>query len=160
MPPTLTLFASVVADNLIRAGQLIARRYAVVPDSDATRLHARADRWRAHVEQFCFFGNQLRFSQRRMLKTGLCTRPTWDVYTGLLVNAGVMIKIKRSGCYWRDGWDRHKLAVLLRRRMMTLPYPLDEDPPPLFHTRASETQRAQRSQTAQLSTWSQHARPN
>jgi hypothetical protein len=155
---TFALLATAIGDRLIKAGQIINTRYSFSPDpeTEETRLWARSERWRAHVQQFAFFADIDRFSQRRMLRSGLCTREAWNTYTHLLVQAGVIVKIPRSGCYWCDTWNRHKLGALLRVRAITLPYPIGQDPPPLFHTRQSVTQTAQRRQTPQLSSiaWS------
>ena len=144
-----------VADNLIRAGQVIHSVWAVVPPEKVLGLDARALRWRSHVEAFVCHGDRLRFSQRRMVAAGVVSRQGWEVYKRLLVAAGVLVVYPRSGCAWSYGWDRRKFGALIRRGLITPPYPAEGEPPPIFTPKAV-TQNAQRSQAAQLSavtTW-------
>lgn len=148
-PGLVELVATKLADNLIRAGQLIHSVWAVVPADDLPEQDARAQRWRSHVQAFVCHGDRLRFSQRRMCQAGIVSRPGWEVYKQLLVSAGLLIVYPRSGCMWAYGWDRRKFGALLRRQLITLPYP-DMEPPAIFTPKA-DTQFAQLSQSAQLS---------
>lgn len=159
-PGVVELVATKLADNLIRAGQLIHSVWAVVPEHQVAAMDERSQRWRSHVQAFVCHGDRLRFSQRAMWRAGVVSRPGWEVYKQLLVDAGVLIVYPRSGCSWAYGWDRHKFGALVRRGLITLPYP-NGDPPPIFTPRA-DAQMAQHSQAAQLSsitTWAKERRP-
>lgn len=144
-----------VADNLIRAGQRIHDVWAVVPAAKVPEIAARELRWRSHVQAFVCHGDPLRFSQRRMVGAGIVSRQGWEAYKRVLVDAGVLQVFARSGCAWTYGWDRRKFGALVRRGLVTLPYPAEGEPPAIFTPRAV-AQVAQRSQSAQLSavsTW-------
>lgn len=159
-PGVVELVATKLADNLIRAGQLIHSVWAVVPPAQLSEQDERSQRWRAHVQAFVCHGDPLHFSQRRMVSAGIVSRPTWEVYKVLLQNAGVLVVYPRSGCAWCYGWDRRKFGALVRRGLIALPYP-DIEPPPIFTPRAA-TQYAKFSQSAQLSavsTWANERRP-
>ena len=144
------LVAVRVADNLIRSGRGIHRRFAVGPFRNVDPEFDWAERWRMGVLQFVFFGDQLKFSQRELAARGVCTRRVWERYTDVLAEAGVLIKVERVGCWWASDWNRHRLGVMLRRGLIALPYPIDLQAPRLFQTRGAVTQLAQRTQPAQL----------
>ncbi len=146
------LWAVAIGDGLIKAGQRIHRRFAVVAPGQGLKANARDDRWRMHVQAFVCFGDPLKFSQRKMIAAGIVTRPAHDTDMGLLKGAGVIVAYPRSGYVWAYGWDRRKLGALLRRKLITLPFPLDADPPKLFEGPVADAQYTQRTQGAQLST--------
>lgn len=148
-PGVVELVATKLADNLIRAGQVLHSWWAVVPARQVPELDARHMRWRSHVQAFVCHGDRLRFSQRAMWRAGIVSRQGWDVYKDLLAAAGVIIVYPRSGCLWAWGWDRRKFGALLRRGLIALPYP-DGEPPPVFTPRA-DAQMAHHTQTPQLS---------
>jgi len=140
-----------IADNLIRAGRAMHDVWAVVPEARLPEMTARELRWRSHVQAFVCHGDPLRFSQRRMVAAGVVSRTTWEIYKRVLVDAGVLVVYARSGCSWAYGWDRRKFGALVRRGLVTLPYPADgSEPPPIFTPKAA-TQISQHSQSAQLS---------
>lgn len=143
------LVAVRVADNLIRSGRGIHRRFAVVPAPGPDPDRAWAERWRMGVLQFVFFGDRVKFSQRGLEDAGVCTRRVWERYTDVLAEAGVLIKVARVGCWWAADWNRHKLGVMLRRGLIALPYPIGLQAPALFQTRGAVTQLTQRTQAAQ-----------
>jgi len=153
----ITLVGVAIGDFLIRAGQLCRRRFAAVPEDQVDQAGPwwLAERWRLAVLAFCLHGDPLAFSQRRMERAGICKRRAWQRYTDLLAAGGVMVKVDRGGCYWAAGWNRHKLGVMLRRRMLSLPYPVDREPPPLFDRPAKRILSTQKgpvhSETPQLS---------
>lgn len=155
-PGLVELVCTKVADNLIRAGQIIHSVWAVVPPAELPGLEARAERWRNHIEAFVCHGDPLKFSQRRMVAAGVVSRQGWEVYKRLLVAAGVLVVFPRSGCAWSYGWGRRKFIALSKRGLVRPPYPTDEtEPPPIFTPRAV-TQVVQRTQATQLSrvtTW-------
>jgi hypothetical protein len=145
------LVATKLADALIRAGQMIHARWAVVPDPPRER--ARADRWRQHVQSFALWAAPLNFSQRKVIGAGIVGRRGYETYMRLMRAAGVIVVYPRSGAAWAYGWDRRKFSALVRRGLVDLPYPISEDPPPLFETRAADTQLAHYRQLTQVSTW-------
>ena len=150
--PWRELWAVAIGDGLIRAGQRIHRAFAVVPNEEASdELYVRLARWRSHVLAFVAFGDPLRFSQRQMIAAGIVTRPAHDTYMGLLKRAGLIVSYPRSGYAWAWDWDRRKFAALLRRGLITLPYPTDADPPKLFAGPVADAQYAQRTQPTQVS---------
>lgn len=151
----LVLVATKIADGLIRAGQLIHQRWAVVPDPPRERM--RADRWRSHVQAFVLWAAPLGFSQRKVIGAGVVGRKGYETYMRLLRAAGVVVVYPRSGAAWAYGWDRRKFSALLRRGLISLPYPIDVEPPPLFETRAADAQLAQCRQLAQVSTFASSA---
>ena len=134
-PGVVELVAIKLADGLIRAGRYIHSAWAVVPPEAALQVGERLIRWRSHVQAFVAHGDPLRFSQRRMCRAGIVSRPAWDLYKRVLVDAGVLLVYPRSGCWWAYGWDRRKFGALVRRGVVALPYP-DCDPPPVFTPRA------------------------
>jgi len=151
--PHIELIAIAIGDGLIRAGQRLHRRFAVVPDEPAAdKLYVRLERWRSHIQAFVAFGDPLHFSQRKMIAAGIVTRPAHDTYIGLLKRAGMVVAYPRSSYAWAWDWDRRKFAALLRRGLITLPYPIDADPPKLFDGPVADAQYAQRTQPAQVST--------
>ena len=155
-PGLVELVCTKVADNLIRAGRLIHSVWAVVPAAQVPELEARVLRWRSHVQAFVCHGDPLKFSQRRMVAAGIVSRQGWEVYKRLLVAAGVLVVYPRSGCAWAYGWDRRKFGALVRRGIVTLPYPTDgSEPPPIFTPRAvaQNTQRSQSAQLSEVTTW-------
>jgi hypothetical protein len=108
-----------------------------------------------HVLQWCLFGETttVNFSQRKMDEAGLCSRDTWEVYSGLLCGADVMVKRRGAGTFWNwyrgaDGvlarWTRGHLRAMLKHGFLVLPYPTD-DPPPLLLARSAPAHFAQRS---------------
>lgn len=148
------LWAVAIGDGLIRAGQRIHRAFAVVADEPAAdELYVRLERWRSHVQAFVAFGDPLAFAQRPMIAAGIVTRPAHDTYMRLLKRAGLIVSYPRSGYAWAWDWDRRKFAALLRRGLITLPYPIDADPPKLFAGPVADAQYAQRTQPAQVSVW-------
>lgn len=137
-----------IADALLWCGRRLAARYAVVPDGQPADAHyIWSEQWRMGMLQFCFFGDLLQFSQRKMLAADFCTRDAWEAYTGVLVSAGVLVKVPRAGCFWAHTWNRHRLGAELRHGL-SLPYPADRPAPALFSTRRAATQTAQRSAAA------------
>jgi len=149
---TFELVAVAIGANLIRAGQQIQRRYAVVPaglPDDA--LSIRMARWRMHVAAFVTHSDRLSFSQRRVIAAGIVTRPGYDVYMGLLKEAKILKTYARSGVLWAAPWTKVRFLVLLRRGEFTLPYPVDREPPAVLGGRVADAQYAQRRQPAQLS---------
>lgn len=150
--PHIELWAVAIGDNLIRAGQIIHRRFAVVAnDAAADALAIRLDGWRGGTEQFILWGDRVNFSQRQMERAGIVRRMAYEKYMGVLKASGVLIVYPRSGAYWAYGWNRRKLAVMIRRRLIELPYPIDEDAPPLFVGRVADAQLAQHTQLTQVS---------
>ena len=156
-PGMVELVCVKVAHGLIRAGQALADVWAVVPPGQLAEVEGRALRWRSHVQAFVCHGDPLHFSQRAMVRAGICSRQGWEVYKRVLVAAGVLQVYPRSGCAWSYGWDRRKLGALVRRGLITLPYPAEGEPPPIFTPKAV-AQLAQRRQSAQLSEVSTWAR--
>ncbi len=158
-PSHIELWAVAIGDGLIRAGQRLHRRFAVVPNEPAAdELYVRLERWRSHVQAFVAFGDPLHFSQRKMIAAGIVTRPGHDTYMGLLKAAGLVVSYPRSSYAWAWDWDRRKFAALLRRGLITLPYPTDADPPKLFDGPVADAQYEQRTQPAQVSTiWAKSA---
>jgi len=146
------LWAVAIADKLIQGGQMLHRRFAVVPSEEAADdLYVRLERWRMHVEKFVAFGDPLDFSQRRMIAAGIVTRPAHDTYMGLLKRAGLIVSYPRSCYRWAWDWDRRKFCALLRRGLISLPYPTRSDPPKLFDGPVADAHYAQRTQPAQVS---------
>lgn len=158
-PSHIELWAVAIADNLIRGGQAIHRRFAVVPDEPAAdELFVRLERWRWGTMQFISFGAPLGFSQRKMEEAGIARRKAHDKYVGVLTSAGLLIVYPRSGAYWAFPWDKRKVLVSIRRRLIALPYPIDEDAPLLFVGRVADAQWAQHTQLTQVSVvWSKSA---
>lgn len=151
-PSHIELWAVAIGDGLIRAGQRLHRRFAVVADEPAAdELYVRLERWRSHVLAFVAFGDPLAFAQRPMIAAGIVTRPAHDTYMRLLKRAGLIVSYPRSGYAWAWDWDRRKFAALLRRGLITLPYPTDTDPPKLFDGPVADAQYAQRTQPTQVS---------
>lgn len=152
------LVATKIADNLIRAGQVLHSRWAVIPPAEIEPTFERLNAWRVSLSAFVTYAAPLDFSQRRVLAAGICTRTAFDTYMGLLRQMGVIISYPRSGTIWAAGWDKRAFLVKLRRRWVEAPFSLDADPPPLLKGRVAESQFAQRTQLAQLSTVSTWAR--
>lgn len=150
--PRFELVAVAVGDKLIRMGQTLHRRFAVAPPGQsANDLFIRAERYRLHVASFVTLGDPLDFAQRRMIAAGIVTRPGHNFYMGLLRDAGCLKVYPRSGVRWVYPWTRWRFLVLLRRQEITLPYPLDREPPAVLGGRVADAQYAQRTQPAQLS---------
>jgi hypothetical protein len=150
-PARFEVVAVAIGDNLIRLGQTIHRRYAVAPAGEPDAPIWRAQRWRSHVQAFVLHGDPLKFSQRKMIAAGIVTRPSYDGYMKLLQKAGVLHVYARSGAAWDHRWDRRKFCALVRRGLVSLPYPLDKEPWPVLEARTAVAQRAQRSAAAQVS---------
>jgi hypothetical protein len=147
------LWAIAIADRLIVAGQIIHRRFAVMPYApEPDLLFMRLEGWRTSMQQFITFGDPLGFSQRKLAEAGVARRKAYDKYMRVLKEAGLLIVYERSGAYWAYGWDKRKALVMIRRRLVELPYPVLEDAPPLFVGRAADTQLAQHTQLTQVST--------
>jgi len=147
------LWALAIADNLIKAGQRIHRRFAVVTDQPIDdELFVRLERWRMNVQEFIAMGDPLEFSQRAMERAGIARRKAHDKYMGLLVSAGMLIVYPRSGAYWAFPWNKRRALVMIRRKLVELPYPTREDAPPLFVGRVADAQLTQRTQLTQVST--------
>lgn len=142
-----------IADNLIRAGRIIHDQWAVVPAAAVPEMTARELRWRASLQSFTLWASKLDFSQRRVQASGLCSRKTFETYMKILKDAGVVVAYPKSGTVWAFGWDVRKFNALLRRGLVTPPYPVEGEPPPLFATRGAESQLAQIRQLSQVSTW-------
>lgn len=136
------LVATKIGDGFIRFGRVIHSRWAVVP-ADVPRERLRADRWRSELMRYALWADPLRFSQRAVVRSGLCTRPTHETYLKLLQDAGLVLTYPKQGTYWAHGWDRRKFSALLRRGLLQLPYPADREPPPLFKTPRADAQLAQ-----------------
>ena len=153
------LWAVAIGDGLIKAGERIHRRFAVASSvRDAEALYVRPARWCAHVQAFVAFGDPLEFSQRKMIAAGIVTRSAHDTYMGLLKGSALIVAYPRSGYAWAYGWDRRKFCALLRRGLITLPYPTDSEPPKLFDGPVADAQYAQRTQAAQVSVvWAESA---
>lgn len=147
------LWAVAIADNLIRAGQIIHRRFVVMPYApEPDLMFERLEGWRLNTQAFITHGAPLDFSQRRMAEAGIARRKAYDKYLKLLRDAGMLMVYPRSGAYWAYGWDKRKALVMIRRRLVELPYPVFEDAPPLFVSHAADTQLAQHTQLTQVST--------
>jgi hypothetical protein len=151
-PSHVELWAVAVADNLIKAGQMIHRRFAVVPeDVAADELFVRLERWRMGTERFIFWGAPLAFSQRKMAEAGIARRKAHDKYMKLLRDAGLLIVYPQSGAYWAYPWNKRAALISIRRRLIALPYPIAEDAPALFTGPVADAQLAQHTQLTQVS---------
>jgi hypothetical protein len=147
------LWAVAIGDHLIRAGKILHRRFAVMPYSpEPDPLFQRLESWRLNTQAFITHGAPLGFSQRRMAEAGIARRKAYDKYTGLLREAGILLVYPRSGVYWAFPWDKRKALVMIRRRLIELPYPILEDAPLLFIGPAADAQLAQHTQLTQVST--------
>lgn len=148
------LWAVAVGDGLIRAGQRLHRRFAVVPNemAGADELFIRLEGWRMGTQKFITFGDPLQFSQRRMEQAGVARRTAYDAYMNLLRQAGMILTYGRSGSFWCYPWNKRSALIMIRRRLVELPYPIAEDAPPLFVGHAADTQLAQHTQLPQVST--------
>jgi hypothetical protein len=134
-PSFVEVLAVRLADGLLVAGQRLHARFAVpAPGQTSDELVHLAARWRSHVQAFVTWGDPLRFSQRKMIRAGIVSRPAWDVYTKLLgqAGAGVLVVYKNSGICWAYGWERRKFNALLRRGLISVPHPTDDEPPAIF----------------------------
>lgn len=144
-----------VADGLIRAGRWLAARYAAPPMSKSD-LWIRSERWRMALGAFLWWAAPLNFSRSKVLRAGICSRPAYDTFMRLLRAMGVVETFPKSGTVFGVGWDKRKASVLLHRRLINPPFPLDVDPPHVLHTRALQSQLTQPSQSAQLGvTWAE-----
>jgi len=152
-PSHVELWAVAIADHLIRAGQHIHRRFAVVPDAPAAdELAIRLEEWLNNMQAFILHGDPVNFSQRQMERAGVCRRKAYDAYMKVLKESGVRIVYPGSGSYWAYPWTRRTLAIAMRRRLISLPYPLDQDAPPLFVGHVADTRLAQHTQLTRVST--------
>lgn len=152
-PSTFELIGVAIADRLIRAGQALHRRYAVVAsEGQGDALFIRLERWRTLTMQFITFGDPLYFSQRAMAEAGIARRGAWEAYTRVLKAAGLLVAYPQSGTYWAYPWNKRGALVMIRRKLIELPYPTEGDAPPLFVGPAADTQLAQHTQLAQVST--------
>lgn len=92
----------------------------------------RPEEWRLAITSFAFHGNMVGFSCRAMSGAGICRRAAWEAYSGLLRDAGVVVRVNRVETAWAPSWGYPRFRVSLRRGLLTLPYPLDTAPPPLL----------------------------
>jgi len=147
------LWAVKIADALLVAGQQLHARFAVVPDEPTgDELFVRLETWRTRTMQFITFGDPLNFSERRMEEAGVALRQARKAYLRVLKAAGMLVVYERSGVYWVHPWTKRGALVMIRRRMISLPYPTGQDAPPLFVGRVADAQLPQRTQLPQVRT--------
>lgn len=94
--------------------------------------------WDTAVTDYAFWGDLCRWSERRMLAEGIASRPSIRHYRAFLAAARLLIVAERGSTAWAYGWDRHRLRVSLRRRLLSLPYPAHEPWPLRMRWRAGE----------------------
>jgi len=113
-----------------RPARLVRRDYvspaAVLPE-------ATASQWNLYATAFAFHGNQLRFSERRMMQAGVCTSPAYRKYKELLRDAGVIVTVERRGTQWSPGWGYPRFRSEVRNGSLSLPLPTGQ--PPALNTR-------------------------
>jgi hypothetical protein len=120
------------------------RTYAMTPPGLVAHSWTEAEQWRAHVVSFAWHGGLIGFSYRQMAAAGIVRRAGWEVYTALLVDAGILQRRERSSTTWAGGWSSVKLRVALEHKLLALPYPPGR-PPELNSPRLMAAQLAQRS---------------
>ena len=86
---------------------------------------AHDDRWRVAVIRFCFIGNMVGFSVRRMQP--YIERLQRQVYVDLLTSLSVLVTDK-GGTRWGYGWNYPRLRNELKYHRLELPYPTSDPP--------------------------------
>lgn len=98
--------------------------------------------WDLYVTAFCYWGNRLNFSERKMMAEGICSSPAYRMYKAILKGAGVIVTRERSDTKWAMEWNYAKLRTALKHGRIALPYPPGD--PPLLNARGWATQSTHR----------------
>jgi len=107
-------------------GTTYARDITPAPTLDEDERIAHGEQWRVMVTRFCFIGNAVGFSVRKL--DPYITRSKRQAYVDLLTAPGVLISDNES-TRWAEGWGYGRLAMELKHRRLTLPYPTGDPPP-------------------------------
>lgn len=97
-----------------------------------------------NVTRFCFIGNAAGFSVRKL--DPYITRSKRQVYVDLLTPSGILISDNES-TRWAEGWGYGRLAMELKHRRLSLPYPTG-DPPAVRWVSAGNAHTAHAAHTA------------
>ncbi|MBM4423431.1 MAG: hypothetical protein FJ030_08565 [Chloroflexi bacterium] len=103
-------------------------------------------RWGVAVIQFCFIGNAVGFSVRRLQPH--IERIGRQVYVDLLTSPGVLVTDK-AGTRWGAGWNYPRLRNEIKHGLIELPYPTG-DPPPVRWLQHSSAHTAHTPSTGEI----------
>ena len=125
-------------------GTTYARDITPAPMFEEDERIAHGEQWRVMVTRFCFIGNAVGFSVRKL--DPYITRSKRQVYVDLLTLPGLLVSDNES-TRWAEGWGYGRLAMELKHRRLSLPYPTG-DPPPVRWVSAGNTHTAHSAHTA------------
>jgi hypothetical protein len=132
-PPDMTAaavaqFAASVAGGPVTAGTQELREFAAVA-SEARRADDDDEiaRWDSSVTKFALLGNLRGFGYRDL--RGLVDRPGWEIFKGLMVDAGILENgAGTRPTSWAGEWCYTRFRIAVKWSRLELPYP-EGDPP-------------------------------
>lgn len=93
--------------------------------------YTRQEQWRLSITVFALYGSSCNFSYREMKSLCGVTRRQWERLCDLLTASEILFIAPRSKTVWRGPWNYKRFYRYMKFGLMTLPYPVDVDPPPL-----------------------------
>ena len=127
--------------------RLVMTHGYTAPTSGLQHSAPQLGQWELYTCSWAWHGSIVGFSYRNMASAGVCRRAAWEIYSGLLRDAGVLQAAPRSATSWAGGWSYSRLRAELKHGRLLLPYPGGN--PPAINSAKIRTQTAQAATSTQ-----------